>query len=98
VILEVHPTADEELAAAVEWYEEREPGLGDDFELDVLDAFDLIVARPKAWRPWAGLSHVRVFPLDRFPYLIPYAARENRLIVLAIAHAKRRPGYWISRL
>jgi hypothetical protein len=63
----------------------------------VYDAFELILERPNAWQRWPGLPSVRVFPLDRFPYLIPFVARELEVVVLAVAHAKRRPGYWRAR-
>ena len=47
---------------------------------------------------WPELPSVRVFPLDRFPFLIPYVVRERELVVLALAHGKRRPGYWRVRV
>lgn len=86
-----------ELAVAVEWYERQRLGLGDELEQDVFDAFDLVIERPHAWQRWPGLATVRVFPLDRFPFLIPYLVNESSLVVLAVAHAKRRPGYWRAR-
>ena len=96
--LVLHPEAYAELAAAVEWYESRDSELGDDLEQDVYDAFDLIIERPLAWQGWPGLDEVRVFPMDRFPFLLPYAIRGGDIVVLAIAHAKRRPGYWRGRI
>jgi hypothetical protein len=39
--LAVHPAADQELAIAVDWYESQQIGLGDEFEDEVLLAFDL---------------------------------------------------------
>jgi toxin ParE1/3/4 len=94
----VHPEAAAELAAAVAWYEDREEGLGDELERDVYDAFDVIAENPNAWPTWPRLKRVRVFPLDRFPYLIPYAPGRQTLFMLAVAHAKRNPGYWRYRL
>lgn len=61
-------------------------------------AIDLICEQPNAWQGWPGLVGVRVLPLDRFPYLIPYACEGERLVILAIAHASRRPGYWRARV
>ncbi len=95
--LGVHPEADAEFAGVVEWYESRRPGLGDEFEQVIYDAFDIIVESPRAWRRWPELEAVRVFPLERFPYVLPYAIRDTTVVVLAIAHAKRRPGYWRTR-
>jgi toxin ParE1/3/4 len=95
----VHPDADEELALAVDWYEARQIGLGEEFEEDVLLAFDLIGDNPEAWTRWPNLPEVRVLPMDRFPYLIPYhVASPEEVVILAVAHAKRRPGYWRWRV
>ncbi len=94
----VHPEADAEFAAAVDWYELQRIGPGDEFEQDVFDAFDLIAECPHAWSKWPGLDAVHVFPLDRFPFLLPYFVRDEAVVILTLAHAKRRPGYWRSRL
>lgn len=95
--LRFHPEAIAEFAAAVDWYEERQVGLGDELELDVFDALELVRERPLAWRAWPGLPSVRVFPLDRFPFLLPYVVRGAEIVVLAVAHGRRRPGYWRDR-
>ena len=39
----------------------------------------------------------RVCPVRRFPFRIVYRIVENRVLVVAVAHAKRRPGYWRDR-
>lgn len=93
-----HPAADQELWRAIAWYDEREAGLGNELELDVYDALELIVEHPNAWRSWPDLPDVRVFPIGRFPFSIPYVIDRDRVVVLAIAHGKRAPGYWRSRL
>jgi plasmid stabilization system protein ParE len=41
---------------------------------------------------------VRSFLFARFPYKLVIAASSNQLIVLAVAHQRRRPFYWITRL
>ncbi|MBI2378797.1 MAG: type II toxin-antitoxin system RelE/ParE family toxin [Deltaproteobacteria bacterium] len=91
------PSRRGEFAEAVEWYDERRPGLGQEFEADVYAAADTLAAHPNAWTRWPGLRDVRVFPMDRFPFLIPYALVKEGVLILAVAHAKRRPGYWRSR-
>jgi toxin ParE1/3/4 len=97
VKLVIHPEAAVEFDAAVERYEEAQTGLGDEFEQDVYVALDLIAERPNAWQHWPRTDGLRVFPMERFPYLIPYIVRGDRVLVLAVAHAKRRPGYWRRR-
>jgi plasmid stabilization system protein ParE len=42
--------------------------------------------------------NTRRFLLRRFPYSVFYRVDANQVIVIAVAHAHRRPGYWRSRL
>ena len=39
----------------------------------------------------------RVAVLDRFPFTIPYQIIGDEIVVLALAHISRRPGYWSRR-
>ena len=90
-----HPEADDELEAAALWYEERQPGLGDDF----LDQFERtlrrIVAKPGRWRKIRGDNHKLNF--HRFPYAIVYSVRADVLYIKAVMHLHRRPFYWSHR-
>ncbi len=60
-----HPEADEELEAAALWYEERQPGLGDDFVDEFGRTLRRIVAEPERWRKIQGDS--RKLNFQRFP-------------------------------
>jgi plasmid stabilization system protein ParE len=96
-----HEAAVEELADAAEWYESKAIGLGRRF-LDSVDAAaQTLDEHPKLGRVWEHSAlprnvEVRRFPLREFPFLIVYAL-EPELTVLAIAHARRVPGYWRDR-
>jgi toxin ParE1/3/4 len=50
---------------------------------------------PKLGATWRG--RIRRFPLRRFPYSIVYYLRESEVRVLAVAHQRRRPGFWRER-
>jgi plasmid stabilization system protein ParE len=90
-----HPEADEELQAAAFWYEERQPGLGDDF----LDQFERTLLRivndPERWRKILGDS--RKLNFHRFPYAIVYSVRGDTIYIKAVMHLRRRPFYWKTR-
>lgn len=47
---------------------------------------------------YAGIHDVRAFPVSRFPYTLYAVVRSDELIVVAVAHQKRRPGFWTDRL
>ncbi len=88
--------AQQELDEATAWYASQAPGLGDAFLLEAVWAFDLIQHHPQAWHPLSG--DIRRCRLRRFPYGVIYAAAGDDLLVLAIAHLHRQPGYWRERL
>lgn len=90
------PTARRELDQAATEYEAARPGLGGAF-LDEADrALGLIAAHPDRWPSWRGTAFRRR-PLRRFPYAIFYRERETYLWIVAVAHNRRRPGYWYDR-
>ena len=74
--------------------------------LALLDDFDHAIARivesSRRWPPWTAVAPklgVRRCFLTRFPYYVPYLIeKDGRVFVLAFAHEKRRPGYWIARV
>ena len=90
-----HPEADGELEAAARWYEERQPGLGDDF----LDDFELtlkhIISDPL--RPRLIRGENRKLNFNRFPYAVVYELQKDVLFVKAVMHLHRRPFYWKHR-
>jgi plasmid stabilization system protein ParE len=101
VRLELHPEARAELRSAALWYDERRPGLGDEFIAEVSAAFDRIGKGPESYPAWPGtrVRHplIRKTTVQRFPYVIAFEKHERHLLVLAVAHAKRRPLYWLTR-
>ena len=89
------PQASGELADAVEYYEGEEAGLGERLWLEVDDHLRWIAANPTLPRLRPG--DYRRVNLKVFHYYIAYALRDDSAVVLAIAHAHRRPEYWIGR-
>lgn len=91
----IHAAAQAELMAAIDWYELKEPGLGQEFAVEVVDALDRICEYPRAWPVVDG--EVRRCLTNRFPFGILYAVKDDDLIVLAVMHGHREPGYWRDR-
>jgi plasmid stabilization system protein ParE len=93
-----HRAAADEAEAAVRWYNERVPGLGGDFRLELFAGIERIREQPHVWPFSAYDQRARRFLLARFPYSIVYLAGNDDIVtVVAVAHAKRRPGYWRRR-
>lgn len=92
--------AERELREAADWYEEQRSGLGERFLSEAEQATGLIESRPGIGNPWNRPdvpTGVRRLPLRTFPYHMVYVA-EPELMVVAIAHVRRQPGYWSDRL
>jgi toxin ParE1/3/4 len=87
--------AEEELRLAAQFYEEAQPGLGQALIVEVRRAKDLIAAHPLAARIERG--EIRVRSIARFPYRIYYCVRAEEIVVIAIGHRRRRPGFWHAR-
>ncbi len=90
-----HPEAEAELNEAIEYYEEREPGLGYDFAIEVYSAIQRAVSLPKAW-PVID-SDIRRSLVRRFPYGILYSEENEEIHIIATMHLNRHPDYWKSR-
>lgn len=81
--------------------EDRETGLGRRFSDQVGAAVDAAVDDPEAWAVWPGWDREPTLcskGVNGFPYQIVYFVREDLLTILAVAHSKRRPGYWRDRI
>lgn len=99
--LRIHEAAAEEAAEAAAWYEAQRPGLGADFEKAVNAAFDVLEQDvvPLTNVPGlAGSRGIKRLLLRRFPYAIVVQQRGEEIIVVAVAHQARRPGYWRDRV
>ena len=96
----LHPAAVADLSAAGDWYERQRPGLGVDLIEEIERALEVIAESPTAWPRWPGAPtdlEIRRVLLPRFPFALPYLIQPDRIVVLAVAHEKRRPGYWLAR-
>jgi plasmid stabilization system protein ParE len=89
--------AEAELAGAVASYEVKRRGLGLQLIVAVDHALDAIVESPGASPVWKVGHPYRRHLLKRFPYFIVFTLESNLIDVVAIAHTKRNPGYWIGR-
>jgi hypothetical protein len=91
-----HRSASRELDDAADRYHEQRPGLGRDFLEEVYQRLAIIQADPERWPFFQG-AMVRKCSLKRFTYAIYDLDREDHIWVAAIAHHKRKPGYWMRR-
>lgn len=92
-----HPEARAEARAATEWYRDRSSETARGFADAVAEGLQSIRVHPEAWPIWRG-ADVRRRVLRRYPYSIFFVLDRDVVVIVAIAHHKRRPGYWLPRL
>lgn len=87
--------AEEEMYQAAAFYEGQTDGLGYRFLDDIQACVDRISERPHMGR--RVREKFRVVLARRFPFSVIYAYEEATIVIVAVAHQRRRPGYWRDR-
>ena len=93
--VDVLPDAEAEIRAAFIWYFERSPIAADAFRTEALEAIDSLQTDAPMWP--ADEDGIRRYLLRHFPYKVFYEIEGQSVTVLAIAHHRRKPGYWRVR-
>lgn len=91
----IHPAAAGEAEVALAWYRDRNPRAATGFLFDLEHAIDRIREAPDAWPRVGRRARRYVFP--RFPFSLVYRVSPTLIEVVAVAHHRRKPGYWKSR-
>ncbi len=88
--------AETEVDNAVSWYQEQT----EDQSLNFLNELDRAVQVVRAYPHLAAEIEpdIRRFLLHRFPYSLIYGIEEDTIVVIAVAHDHREPGYWSDRV
>ena len=84
-----------ETRAAFLWYRKRSDIAAGRFREEINRAIDAIGNSPEAWP--AYVHETRRYLLRRFPFFVVYRVMPNKIQVVAVVHARRRPGYWKDR-
>ncbi len=90
-----HPEARLEYRDAARFYEAIRPGLGAAFTLEVESVIEQICSAPDRWRHFE--SDVRRCLTRRFPFAVLYTTHHDYVLIIAVMHGSREPGYWKHR-
>lgn len=91
-----HPEAEIEFIEAIEYYEEKESGLGYDFAVEVYSTIERTISFPKAWPVIE--KDIRRSLVRRFPYGILYSEEKEEVYIVAVMHLHREPKHWKHRI
>jgi toxin ParE1/3/4 len=92
----LHPLAWQEIDDGDDWYSHYSADAGIGFISAVSEAIETISHAPGRWPEY--LHDTRRFVLFRFPYSVVYLDDPDFVSIVAVAHSKRKPGYWKQRL
>jgi plasmid stabilization system protein ParE len=90
------PEADEEFREASRYYESEALGVGLAFIAEVHRVISMVISHPLAAPKIRGTIRSKV--LLHFPYNLFYSIESDLILIVAVAHQKRRPIYWRNRL
>jgi plasmid stabilization system protein ParE len=85
-----------EIEDAFEHYRRESPRIADRFPKVIRSSLKGIKKNPKLYPPYTTNSRRRV--LGSFPFSVIYQEKQEIILIVAIAHAKRHEGYWVKRL
>jgi plasmid stabilization system protein ParE len=92
----VKSDAEQDVADAADYYDQRQTGLGDQFLAAVRDTLATLKSNPfvsaKVYR------EVRQTSVPRFPFVVSYFIAGDRIVVIAVLHGRRDPRGWKSRM
>lgn len=89
------PEARDDIEKARRWYEDRRPGLGDEFLLAVEAQCAAIDSHPLSY-PLVYLDGRKAW-LRRFPYIILFYVHDDTVVIVSVHHTSRDPRHWQQR-
>jgi toxin ParE1/3/4 len=92
----IHPEANAEFAQAARYYADIDPQLGLRFYNEIERLIVAVCAQPDRFLRFSPPARRAL--ARKFPYSVVYLNEPDRVWIVAVMHAKRRPGYWRERL
>lgn len=96
--LDIRPETEADVTGAALWYEERSPGLGEEFITEVERVIRRVLENPLAFRVIKRRPEVRRALMDRFPYRIFFTLQGDTISIHAVLHGHRHDRHWQARI
>lgn len=91
-----HPAAEAEHLKSVAYFESKRPGLGTSYLVEFEEIMADVCESPRRY-PVEEEPDIRRIRMKRFPHTVYFRKGPDSVQVLAVAHHRRRPGYWLGR-
>ena len=95
-LVEFHEEALAEVEAAFDWYLSKSERVATEFLEELDRAIEMIILSPERWL--SATKGTRRYLLRRFPFAVVYRELPSVIQIVAVAHGRRRPGYWKKRV
>ena len=95
MVIEFHPAAAEDASNATDWYAQRSLIAARAFVSELIHAVDRVAEAPERWPFFEDDTRRYIFP--KFPFSLIYRIINEKIQIIAVAHSKRKPGYWKKR-
>ena len=94
----IRPGVELDIRDGADWYESKvDKALARRFLRAVEQAFVKVMEHPETWPRWEIDPSYQKFLMKHFPFIIFYRVTASQVRVVAVAHAKKKPGYWKQR-
>jgi toxin ParE1/3/4 len=90
------PDAEAEFLKEIAYFSAADNGLGVKFQRAVESAVNMAIANPDGGVPLASGTRRRL--VKGFPFSVVYRASKSEILVIAVMHHRRKPGYWARRI
>jgi toxin ParE1/3/4 len=90
------PAAEAELLKETEYYSIAREGLGIKFAREVERAVRMAVSNPDGGMPFSKGTRRRL--VKGFPFSLVYRLSDSEILIIALMHHRKRPGYWADRI
>ena len=91
----IHPEAKIEIVYHADYYEDKQPGLGEEFIEEIYATIQRILEFPQAWQKISKTT--RRCLTSRFPFGVIYSIEPDRIRILSVMLLNREPYYWKDR-
>jgi len=92
----IEPEVHQDIQSGIDYYNERQPGLGRKFHAEVSAYFKKLKTHPFYQKRY---NNVRCLPLQKFPYMVHFTVDEKQKIVIiqAVLSTYLDPAHWKDR-
>jgi plasmid stabilization system protein ParE len=95
-LLRIHSQAQRDIREAFDWYNRRSQDAAEGFLGEIGGCLSRIITGPRTFPLFT--KNTRKLVMGKFPYSIIFREKDGAILIVAVAHAKRRPGYWQKRI